>query len=498
MGVTGKGILGLMDMLAGEAAQAASRVPARAVPKPLPPRPAAPRAAIGHNQGPPLDIPYTMQGDALAAALANHPSARSIARGEPTVPGSGFTGVKSQKPVALSQHTSAGLLDPELLPPVPLDIADLEGRTLMGIVGDTAGRKRVTDVLGRRLPTPIDTQGGFQYIDRGAQGYAGAKTATSSKLNEARRTEDPFYISLLMNEQSTDFAVPTSRIFGQMLATAPIAKADAAKINAALRNIGVPVKKTRMVDGKKVKYDATEYPFKDFEDITTPGYFESYVRSLPSGTLRAGFLKGMDRANLQKLGLPRVADARLAMTDEGQLGMDWGSTGYRGFVPDLERGMYETTPDQSLTYAYGIDKVGPSYTLTGDGKGIPYALTFPDVASQLRAKGTGGGLEMTSAAYKVFEGSPSRAKQPVNAQVIDLVSTFRGVEDRFGREAAMRFAADTLTEVNITPAMIAAARKANAPNWLIAAMAPATGLLAMTPEEASAAEIEQYLQGTSQ
>jgi hypothetical protein len=461
---------------------------ARVIPPPLPPRPPAAPTMMGHNGGPLLDIPYTMRGDAIAAALAGHPSARSIMRGEPNIVGSGVTNIGSQKATALSSHTSGGLLDPELLPAVPLDISSIKDYTLMGIVGDNSGRKRVTDVMGRQLPNPVDTQGGFQYIDRGTQGYAGAQSATSSKLNEAMETENPLYTTILMSEQSPDFAVPTSQIFGGLLSSAPISSKNAPKINEAIRNIGVQVKKKKIVDGKEVIYGVTEYPFKDFQDITVPGYFEAYVSSLPGGTLRAGFLKGMDKAGLQSLGLPRVSDARLAMADEGQIGMDWGTAGYRAFVPDMERGMYATTPDQSLTYSHGIDKVGPSYTFTEGSMGIPYPLMFPDVSSVMRAKGTGGGLEMTSAAYKVFEGSPKRAKQPGNDMVIDLVSTFLGIEKKFGREAAMRFAADTVKDIKVTPAIIEAARKANAPNWVIAAMAPTTGLLSMSPEEAEAQE----------
>ena len=82
----------------------------------------------------------------------------------------------------------------------------------------------------------------------------------------------------------------------------------------------------------------------------------------------------------------------------------------------------------------------------------------------------------------MFEGSPKRAKQPVTPLVVDLVSTFREVEDRFGRGPALRFAADTLKDVKVTKEMIEAARRANAPSWMIAAMTPAAGgLLAMQP-----------------
>jgi hypothetical protein len=89
---------------------------------------------------------------------------------------------------------------------------------------------------------------------------------------------------------------------------------------------------------------------------------------------------------------------------------------------------------------------------------------------------------MTSPAYKVFEGSPKRSKQPVTPLVVDLVSTFREVEDRFGRRPAMQFAADTLKDVKVTKEMIEAARRANAPTWMIAAMSSA-GLMSARPED---------------
>jgi hypothetical protein len=442
---------------------------------------------MGDNGGPPLrDVvlprSYERVGLDIAENLRGVPSAAEISGRGPTAPGAGMTNIKSQKPTALSGSYSRGFMDEELVAPVQSSIADLEGRTLMGIVGDTSGRQRVTQVNEDVFETPIDTQGGFQYIDRPGQGYAGAQTATSSKLNEASKTEDPFYISLLMGEQSPDFAVPTSQIFGHMLKAAPIATKNIPTIDEAIRGIGMSVVKKKIVDGQEVKYSETIYPFRDFKSIGAPGYFDEYVASLPTGTQRAALLKGLDKANLQKMGLPKVSDARAAMMDEAQIGMDWGSTGYRGFTPDVERGAFRTTPDQSLTYQAGVDKVGPARTLTGQGRGIPYALTFPDLAAELRAKGTGGGLELTSPAYKVFEGSPKRAKQPVTPLVVDLVSTFREMEDRFGRRSALGFARDTLKDIKVTKEMIEAARRANAPTWMIALMSSAA-LLSQSPEE---------------
>jgi hypothetical protein len=433
----------------------------------------------GHNGGPPLYTPFEKRGSEIAARLAETPTAAGIARGVEAPPGAGYTSVKSLKPLALPEHYSAGLLDEMVQTPVQKNIEDFEGRTLMGIVGDQSGRHIVTDMNGIPIE-PTNTQGGFQYIDVPGQGYAGAQSATSGKLAEAARTEDPLYFSVMMGDQSSDFAVPQALLYGSLVDNTRLTRDQAAKANEIIRNISMSVKReVTQPDGTKKMVGETVRPFTGFKDVSAPGYLREYILSLPSGTQRAAFAKGLDTATLVKLGLPRMSDARLAMADPALIGMDWGSTGYRAFVPDLQRGMYKTTPEQSLTYDFGVDKVGPSYSLTGEGRGIPYALAFPDVASELRAKGTGGGLEMTSAAYKVFEGSHKRAKQLVNSEVIDLVGSFRDIEKRSGRETALRFANDVLKDVNVTPQMVEAARRANAPAWLIAAMAPALGLLDM-------------------
>ena len=92
---------------------------------------------------------------------------------------------------------------------------------------------------------------------------------------------------------------------------------------------------------------------------------------------------------------------------------------------------------------------------------------------------------MNSADYKVYESSPKAAKQRFDRQQVDIVSTFREIEDRFGRQSALEYAKQLLSGGKITGAMIEAARKANAPKWMIAAMTPAGGLLSMQGEGAA-------------
>jgi hypothetical protein len=95
----------------------------------------------------------------------------------------------------------------------------------------------------------------------------------------------------------------------------------------------------------------------------------------------------------------------------------------------------------------------------------------------MRDRGTGGGLEMNSATYKVYEASPRASMQYIDDMAVETVDTFLEMERRYGREAAMQYANQLLSGGHITGQMIDAARRANAPNWLIAIMAPSAGVM---------------------
>ena len=429
---------------------------------------------------------YNRDGAQIADQITDIPSAREVG-GLSFIPEAGATtSVQSVQPRLLREHQSEGFISDETVPPEQIGIGDLKGKTLMSIVGDPTGRHVVTGVGGEDLPEPVASMAGFQYIDVPGQGYAGASGATSSKLNEARNTKNPYYTSLMMGEQSGDFAMHTGEVFGQMFRNAPIAKKDIPKIDEFIRNLGMPVKvKQTMPDGTVKNVGKTIKAFTDFPSVADPDAMLNYIRNLPTGTHRAYFLKGLDKAGLQKMGVPRVGDARLAVADPAQIGMDWGTTGYRGFVPDLERGALPTTKENSTTYDTGVDKVGQSQSFIEEGRGIPANLLYSDLSAQRREAGTGGGLVMNSADYKVYESSPTKAKQPVTDKVIEIVSTFTELERRGGRRAALQYAQQLLSEGKITGQMIEAARKANAPAWMIAAMAPSLGALSSMGEDES-------------
>lgn len=426
---------------------------------------------------------YERSGAEIADYLSQFPSAEEIVKGEPVVPMSNVTNITTQKPVALSQHRSTGILSDERLDPVERNtIAGLLGRDVMSIVGDQSGRHTITSVNDMVFETPQKSLAGFEFTDIPGQGYAGALSATQSKLKEAERSVDPYVMSILMGEKSSDFSLHEGMVFGEMMKSAQIEPSDVAKADEMIRNISKPeIVVKRDADGnpilnkdgsKKTQSVATK-PYVDAPSVSDPRAMQEYIANLPSGTHRAYFLKGLDKATLHKLGIPKVQDARLAVADAAQLGMDWGTTGYRGFTPDVQKGVLETRPDQSTTYGYGYDKVEDrSDTYLSGSRGIPANLLFRNLAEEQRAKGTGGGLLMNSADYKVYEASPKRAKQRIEDIDVETVDSFLEVERRFGREAAMRFAQDLLSGGKVTGKMIEKARKLNAPNWVIAAMVP--------------------------
>ena len=427
---------------------------------------------------------YQMLGSDIVARLEDVPSAREIMGKAPEPLGSGFTGITTRGRTVLPEHRSAGFVDEVLTAPTPTSFANFGGRTLFGLVGDLTGRKTVTEVDGTILPTPVRSEAGAEFSDLGDLGYASARSIMSGKMNAASKTDDPYFMFMNMGDQSNDFALHTGRVLGEMFRVAPISSANVPKIDDAIRNIPMSVKvDVPQPDGTVKKIGKTIRPFSDFQSVGDPNYLANYVASLPSGTQRAAFVKGLDRSRLLDMGVPDVGSIRLAVSNPELVGRDYLTAGYRGFAPDMQTGLLSTPVGAHSTYDTSILKQGNAERFDEGGGGIPANLIFRDLSEVQRSRGTGGGLVPTTADYKVFEGSPSRAQQLVDDQVIEMVSTFTEMERRFGRRAALQYANELLSGGRITAEMINSARRANAPSWMLAALAPASGLMSMMPED---------------
>ena len=400
--------------------------------------------------------PYEMSGAKIADELEKTPTAFNFLNPDQALPvGAKYTGIEKQQPTALRNHRSAGLLSTETVEPEIGSISDLYGRNVMSIVGDQTDRKTVTHYNDKRLLNPVKSMAGFRYADVDGQGYAGAKTATNSKINEAMKHDKPYFMSAMMGEQSGDFAQHQGDMYGEMWnqlqnSNSAITGENAVKINNHIKNISVPKSVTvkdangnilKNAKGENVKKTIQSKPFKDLDvDVEDPMAIFNLLNMLPAGSQRAYFLKGMDRAGLFDMGAPTVFDARLAVADANQIGMDWGSVGYRGFTPDLEKGVFPTNIQNSTTYDTGYDKIGNAQTFLQGSRGIPAALIYRDLGAELRKKGTGGGLLMTPPFYKVLESSPKRAIQKIDDEISEVGDTFLEIEKTKGRKEALEYA----------------------------------------------------------
>ena len=432
-------------------------------------------------------VPYEMRGQDIADRLADTPSALEVAGKEFGPAGSGFSALKGQRNTLLPSHYSRGFQTGETVAPNQSDWSKLHGSTLFSSVGDPTARKIVTQFGDEVLDNPVISQAGAQFSDINDFGWASARGAMSSKYNEAAKVENPYMMFLNMGEQSGDFAKHTGKLVGEVFKTAKISSNAIPTIDDKIRGIGMSIKVPVFgKDGKQlinakgalVTKNETIRPFTNFKSISDPEYMGQYIADLPSGTERAAFIKGLDKDALQKMGVPNMGQVRLALANEDLIGRDWLSAGYRGFKPDMETGLLPTTPDMHETYDTMIKRIGNADTFDAGGGGVPANLVFADLSEVMRAKGTGGKLVPTSADYKVYESSPKRAKQLMDDRSTEMISNFTEIEGRFGRRAALQYAQELLSGGRITKEMIDAARKNNAPAWMLAALAPASGLLA--------------------
>ena len=418
---------------------------------------------------------YEMIGSDLRKNMGDEPSALDVMGKENLGKGSGFSNMKAQRSSIIDDHYSKGLLSNEMTQPEPLTFNDLAGKTVMGLVGDPTARKTVTQIGDLRLPNPVDVQAGAEFMD--IFGYASARSAMSGQLKEAASSDDAFFTFLQMGDKSGDFAKHTGEAVGEAFKAAmtsnsnPILRDKIPEIDAHIRKIGVG-KSDKVLDkdgneiltakGNPKTKSYTVYPFEDFKSIADPNYMAEYIANIPTGSERAAFIKGLDRAQLQKYGVPNIGQIRVALANPDLIGRDFLTAGYRGFFPDFDKGLMPTTPDIHRTYDTYIDKIGASYNLDQGGGGVPANLLFVDKAEKQRAKGTGGLLVPTSADYKQYEMSPAASKQYMDDRAVELADTFVEIEKRFGRGAALRFANDLLSGGRISGSMIDSARKANA------------------------------------
>ena len=428
--------------------------------------------------------PYIMDGSKIAAEIDQIPSAQEVSTGVKKPAGAKFSGMKSQQAKLLPQHYSEGFMSNQTIKPAKINWEDLEGKTVFSVVGDPTSANTITNVQGQKLGTPVESQAGVEFMDKQDYGYASAQQAMSSTHNEIVRAidkdgADPLLMYLQMAEVSGDFADHTGMLVGELFKQARISSNAVSAIDDHIRKIGVDkiIPKLdsdgfKIWDNKNNQWKTTtkrERPFSDFKSVADPLYMAKYIAELPTGSLRAGLIKGLDKHGLQQMGVPNIGDVRLALMNPDLFGKDWLSAGERFVIPDVNRGLFPTPDGLHNTYDTTIGKVGQSMKVDSDG--VPMNLILQDMSEAMRARGTGGRLVPTSADYKVAEASPKRSQQKITGKIVDLAMSFEEMSKKYGRGAALSFAQDVLQGEKITGAMIDAAKKANAKPWVLSLMA---------------------------
>lgn len=419
-----------------------------------------------------------VRGADLAADAGKRTRLESLL-GSPEAVGSGFTSIKSRRKPELLQNFEAviedvgGRASPELASP-----EGLLGKTLIVAPGDiTSGNRLIRSVGGRDLPEPVMTEAGPEFMDMGERLWASGASQMTPKVKASQQVENPVWAYTNMAEQSGDFSAHQAQVVAGLYRQADISRANATKIRDIIRKTGVQVK-----DAATGKY-RTEYPFKDFTKAGDGEHVANYLMSLPGG-LRKELIKRLDTSAAYAAGAPDIAAARIATANPELIGRDKLNLGYRLGIPDLERGLQQSThasyPAEMLR-APGT----PAYTL---GTDIPLNLVMKNQAEAMQARGTGGLLVPSQAQYKVLEGSPYKSQQLIDDEIVDRMMTFTEIERTQGRPEALAYAAKTIGDMPSYETINEAIRR-GVPAAAVAAMFPAVGGLLSAPGEAQADEL---------
>jgi len=280
---------------------------------------------------------------------------------------------------------------------------------------------------------------GAEFMDT-PYAWASAQSAMTGKYNAMKDDENPLLGFMAMGEQSGDFAKHTGNVVMEMFKTAKIDKKNSKLLSNFIKDTTIK---------KKIKGKPTvRTPFKDFKEngVSDPQYVQSYYNSLPSGAVRAEFVKRLDSKAAKDLGAPNIAAARMATTNPDLATTDWMNTGYRFSQPDMDRGLIPSG-GMHQTYDTMIARKPDTDTVTMDTGGIPYTLMMRDAADARRAQSGGkyGNIVPTTADYKSFEGNPSN-RQLIDPQSVDEVSTFMEIERSQGRDAAIKYAIQAMRQ----------------------------------------------------
>lgn len=307
--------------------------------------------------------------------------------------------IKLQRPVSEMQFgyeaADEGFLSPERF----LNIEDLEGRVLVPAFGDrTRAGGLLASIGGEDLPTPVELQGGADFMRSPGGIWASEPDAMSTKARAIDRIaqatgEEPIMAYTAMGAQAGDFS--------RMMSDAMMAQ-----IRPSMENY---------IDPRVVRaYDAR---IRDTVDENWPGILSpeasGYVAGM-TGSNRRLLWQEMDRTAYRDAGFPDVGATRLAITDPRLIDAQPFDTGLTMGL--LNRGLdVEPTP-RDVHSTYGAQIHGEY--LGGLEQQLPGELVWRDFFNARREAGA-----RPSSDQRSFMMTPS-IHQRIDAQSIDEIMSY--------------------------------------------------------------------------
>lgn len=247
-----------------------------------------------------------------------------------------------------------------------LDLVDLEGKPIMGILSDRSMKGEVTQVGGIPLETPTQVEGGMMFprahqdMDAGWMSmYSTAKPVQKKIQQIAEDTgESPIILPMAMGEKATDFSTPIADMMFKQARANPPKKAAIKQFDAEMRKKYDGKQKVK--DGKKqFNKDGTPKMNPYWVGLEHPGAYDQLMGlgEFPmegAGKMRTAFSTIMGKADYRNQGFPSYDEAIRAANDPAFEGMPIGTMGFTSF-----KGMPEVDAYRQLGLHGSYDTVIP-------------------------------------------------------------------------------------------------------------------------------------------
>jgi hypothetical protein len=187
-----------------------------------------------------------------------------------------------------------------MAPVTPLAWPDLQGKTIVPLVGDrTQAGVDLTEMGGQTLPTPLHLEGGMDYM-RGPAAWASERKTMAGLANRLPEIKDPVGVYTPMGGTAGDYALMTIDALHRVWSPKMMTKAGRDAVNKRIKSgIGIH---NRI--GKKGYPDAPPIGTKKFMD-----------RIRTDGNLRKAYIQALDKASARREGAPDIGMVRHGITD---------------------------------------------------------------------------------------------------------------------------------------------------------------------------------------